>query len=70
MDIFTSQGDLLLQTTQCMYAANAFMEAAPLFPLNPTLIALYEATTCPSALNVSDTEYASLFKNKIAIWLR
>jgi hypothetical protein len=61
---------VLLRFTHCIYDADVFAIANQTLPRGPTPIALYEAMTCPEALGVSETDYESLVKGKIAIGLR
>jgi hypothetical protein len=69
MNLTTSQGQLLAQFDECIYTAAAIRSADLPFPAGPTPLALHEATICPTAVDISDAEYASRYAGKVAVWL-
>ena len=61
--------DLLVALSLCVDQSSEFGKAEPLPSDVPLPLALYDASSCPKSLSLSDAEYNAQFKNKIAIWL-
>jgi hypothetical protein len=70
MNLTTSRGELYLQFDKCVHIATPFSNADLRFPAGPTQLALHEGSICPSAVNITEAEYATRYSGKAVMWLR
>jgi hypothetical protein len=69
MELFVGT-DAVLGLTQCIHISPEFSKATP-FNLTegPLPLALYDSSSCPDSLGLSEEAYAKLFRGKVAVWL-
>ena len=69
MELFVGN-DAVVGLTECIHLSPEFAKAKQFNMTNGLLpLATFDSSSCPKSLNLSESEYASLFKDKVAVWL-